>query len=120
MSTIVKRRRIPEPQLEWKAREVVRDIESRPHLFTRITLTGDYFPKRSLVPFVRVGSALTFSVEIADDSLSVRAYFAGPLPRKGIIEFGYGNEVAMRFPKRFRLDVVERLDLARLPEDIVR
>lgn len=118
MPHLIRRRKIPSPRPEWEAREVLRDIGQQPHLFTRIKLNGDYFPHRSLVPFVKVGSALTVSVEIADDSLSVRAYFAEPLPPTGIVEFGYGDEVVMRFPRKFSHNDIQLLDHERLPRNV--
>ena len=58
------------------------------------------------------------SAEIADDSLSVRAYFTEPLPPTGVVEFGYGNEVVMRFPRKFSRDDIQLLDPTRLPEEV--
>jgi hypothetical protein len=119
MAKIIKQRKVPKPHLQWGAREVLKDIGQRPRIMTRITLGGGHFPHRSLAPFVRVGTALTTWVEISDDEQNLRAYFMEQLPESGHVEFGYGNEVVMRFPRKFSLDAVERLDHARLPKDVI-
>jgi hypothetical protein len=104
--------------LHWEAREVLRDIEQRPHLFTRIKLGGRYFPHRALEPFVVVGRVRSLFVEISEDSLNARAYFDALLPEAGTIKFGYGSEIMLSFPRQFSHDDVQRLDPARLPENV--
>jgi hypothetical protein len=111
-------RRSSTQELDWDVREVLRDIEQRPHLFTRITLSGTYFPQRALEPFVAVGRARSRFVDISEEGLSARAYFDTPLPKTGRIRFGYGNQIMLRFPRSFSRDDVQRLDPARLPENV--
>jgi len=109
----------PNLDLRWEAKEVVRDIGDKPHLFQRIVLTGAWFPNRAEAPFVRVGEVTTRRVLIADDSASVRAYFDRPIPDGETIEFGYGDQVTLRFPREFSRRRLLLLDRERLPKGIV-
>jgi hypothetical protein len=104
--------------LHCEAREVLRDIEQRPHLLTRIKLSGAYFPRRALDPFVIVGRVRSLFVEISEDSLNARAYFDAPLPEAGTIRFGYGSEIELGLAGQFSHDDVQRLDPARLPKNV--
>jgi hypothetical protein len=104
--------------LQWVAREVLRDADGRAHLLTRITLSGTRFQNRDLPAFVTVGSDITTAVRIAPDELSAEAYFAGPPPAEGQIAFGYGVETVFRFPRPFTPDAIQRLDRRRLPPDV--
>jgi hypothetical protein len=107
---------IESDRLNWEARQVLRDLNQEPHLLIRVKLGGTYFPQRALEPFAVVGKVRSRFVEIADDGLSARAYFGEPLPEGGRIEFGYGEQILLRFPGAFDPGVVECLDPERLPE----
>ena len=104
--------------MTWTAKEVVRDLDQRPHLFIRLDVTGAYFPERALEPFVRVGRVRSRLVRIDPDGLGVRAYFDQPLPDAGAVEFGYGEQVVHRVPQPFDPTVIARLDRTRLPQTI--
>ena len=108
---------IESERLRWEARLVVRDLDQNPHLLMRIKLTGTHFPQRALKPFVVVGKVRSLFVSIADDGLSACAYFDQPLPPGDRIEFGYGMEVLLRFPRAFSHEAVELLDPKRLPNN---
>jgi hypothetical protein len=108
---------IESEKLRWEARHVLRDFNDEPHLLLRLTLTGTRFPQRAQMPFVVVDNEVNaYYTEIAEDEMSVRAYFGRPLPEGGKIEFGYGPAVLLRFPKSFTSETVEWLDVKRLPE----
>jgi len=101
--------------LQWESKVVVRDHEEAPRLFVRLKLTGTEFPIFDTIPFVRIGSVSARFVDIADDRTSVKAYFDTAPPARGRIEFGYDDQVLLRFPRGFTRAQVARLDEARLP-----
>lgn len=110
--------------LTWDAREVVREIDDRPHLLVRITIRRAYFPHRAAVPFLRIRDARqqvadAWFAEVDDDNTALAGYFPTDLPESGVIEFGYGDQTIGRVPLEFRTDRVRRLDHERLPESIV-
>ncbi|MBI1786501.1 MAG: hypothetical protein HYR60_02980 [Acidobacteria bacterium] len=105
---------IQSAKLQWEARQVLRDLHEIPHLLLRIKVTGTHFPRRALEAFVSIGEVRSRFVEIGPDGLSASAYF-DRAPREGVVEFGYGAEVLLRFPVPFRRAVVRELDPARLP-----
>ena len=93
---------ITSEQLTWNSRQVLRDLDGAPHLFARVELKGTHFPERALEPFVRVGKLRSRFVRLAHDGQSVRAYFDRPPTDGGTVEFGYGDEVLLRWgPKRW-------------------
>lgn len=108
---------IESERLHLEARQVVLDLYEKPHLLIRLKLTGTYFPHRALEPFVMVGKVRSRFVEIVGDGLIANAYFDEPLSRGGRVEFGYGREVMLRFPRVLDSDTVELLDPKRLPEN---
>lgn len=107
--TVVRREK-----LQWRAKEVVRDLDDRPHLLTRLTLEGGGFPQRSAEPYVRVGRTRSRFVLIDEDGQVAHAYFDRPLPAEGVVEFGYGQQPFHRFPA-FDRTRVAGLDRDRLP-----
>ena len=109
---------IESPKLKWESKVVVREINEGPRLYIRLKLTGTKFPLFNTIPFVRVGRAVTHSVDIAEDGLSANAYFDGRLPEEGVVEFGYDVQTLLRFPQRYSGDAVKRLDDKRLPESL--
>jgi hypothetical protein len=108
---------IESERLRWEACLVVRDLNQEPHLLMRIMLTGTHFPERALEPFVIVGKVRSLFVSIADDGLSARAYFDEPVQDGSRIEFGYGTEVLLRFPRAFERKGIKLLDPKRLPSN---
>jgi hypothetical protein len=108
---------IESERLQWEAHQVLRDLNREPHLLMRLKLTGTHFPQRALEPFVVVGKVRSQFVEIAEDSLSAYAYFDEPLPEGGRPEFGYGDQVYLRFPGAFDSDAFRPLDPERLPRN---
>jgi len=119
---------------EWEARQVLRDLDGRPHLLLRLRLVWGYFPRRDGIAFVRVGRTQALWIETADDEESVRAYLDRAPADGAPIEFGYGRTVRYTLRRRFRLADVCELDrrlippgtanlgrlLPRLPEPIFR
>jgi hypothetical protein len=109
---------IESPLLKWESKIVVRDQDGEARLYLRLTLTGTIFPILNSIPFVQVGQAKARFVDIADDGLSVRAYFDMALPKEGVIEFGYDDRVLLRFPNAYQSRHVTRLDNSRLPRHL--
>jgi hypothetical protein len=109
---------IQSERLEWSAREVLRDLSGKPHLFWRVKMTGTQFDERALPPYVSVGGVRSIFAVIAPDGLSVSGYFDRPL-RGGVVEFGYHDEPPLlRSARRFEAGAVSRLDRARLPPEV--
>ncbi|HEX3130977.1 MAG TPA: hypothetical protein VH394_26825 [Thermoanaerobaculia bacterium] len=109
---------IESPLLAWESKVVVRADEGKERLYLRLKLTGTKFPIFNSIPFVRVGEVKARYVEIADDGLSVKAYFDTAIPQAGPVEFGYDDQVLLRFPGVFHSRLVARLDDSRLPEHL--
>jgi hypothetical protein len=111
------------PELPFEAREVVKEIDDRPHLLVRIEISGGYFPHRAPEPFIRIitGKKVETSwfAEISEDNRSLVGYFPTNLPRQGTVEFGYGDEVMGRLKLNFAAKNIARLDRKRLPKDVV-
>ena len=97
---------------------MIRGLYHEPHLLLRLKLTGTQFMHLAEEPFVVVGGTHSRFVNIAEDGSAAYAYFDEPLPPRGKIEFGYGNDILLRFPRAFDTGSVKRLDLKRLPQNI--
>jgi hypothetical protein len=110
-------------QLTWRAQEVVRVIDRRPHLLLRITITGTTFQQRAAAPFLLVvaGESVThaWSTTISDDLRELHGDFPTDLVIEGIVEYGYGARVFGRVAQPLQGGAIARLDRARLPPDIV-
>lgn len=102
--------------LQWEAKQVLRDIHKKPHLFLRIKLTGTSFPLRALDPLVKVGDITSKFVIISEDLLEAFAYFDKPIPLEKTIEFGYEDGILLRFPNKFDRTKINLLDFKRLPK----
>ncbi len=102
------------PALTVEAKEVIRPIDHKPHLVARITVRGMHFPQRALVPFMRIAAGrktlTAWFAEITDDENGLVGYFPVDLPARGMIEFGYGNQVMDRFALAFDTRKLARLD----------
>lgn len=114
---------IPVRELTWRAQEVVRVVDHKPHLVVRITVTGGHFPQRALVPFIRVMEgekvvARDWFTEIGEDG-SLIAYFQTDMPKSGVLEYGYFPEILGRISLRFNANAIQRLDRKRLAKDVV-
>ncbi len=109
---------IVSPLLKWDSKMVVRDHEGEAGLYLRVRLTGTEFPVFDTIPFVRVGEVKARFVAIAEDGLSVKAYFDRALPDDGAIEFGYDDQALLRFPEPYHGQQVVRLEESRLPEGL--
>lgn len=109
---------IESPLLKWESKMVVRDYNHEPRLYLRVRLTGTKFPIFNSIPFVRVGTVKARFVDIADDGLSVKAYFDKALPNEGAIEFGYDVQALLRFSNPYDSRHVIRLDNSRLPKGL--
>ena len=108
---------IESERLQWEARMVIRDLDQVPYVLMRIKLAGTHFPQRALKPFVVVGKVRSLFVTIADDGLSACAYFDKPLPEGNKIEFGYGDQILLRFPRAFSIEMVKLLDPKKVPKN---
>jgi len=106
------------PQLPWQAREVIREIDDRPHLLVRITISGGFFQHRALEPFIRIVSGRkiveSWFAEITEDNSALSGYFPTDLPGNG-----YGNQVLGRMNLKFIDKSVERLDSEKLPKETI-
>jgi len=109
---------IESPLLKWESKIVVRDDAGKPRLYLRLKLTGTIFPIFDTEPFVRVGDVAARFIAFSDDGMVVNAYFEHALPEGGVVEFGYDDQVLLRFPRRFLGLHVTRLDEARLPREL--
>jgi len=112
------------PQLPWQAREVIRELDGRPHLLVRIRIEGGYFAQRAPEPFMRIVSGheevRSWFAEISEDNSTLTAYFPTDLPAGGIIEYGYGDTVQGRLQQEFSTKALVRLDAKRLAPETVR
>lgn len=107
----------PREGVRAQVREVVRDIDGRPTVLWRLTLTGWHFAARDSKPFMLVGDAVSDDVRIAPDGVA-HGYFRRAIPQAERVSFGYGRVIAWDFDLPVNTDV-ERLDRGRLPKDVV-
>jgi len=102
------------PPLTVEARELIRELDYKPHLLARVTVRGIHFPHRAPEPFMRIKAGRqqvrAWFTEITDDENGLVGYFAVDLPARGLIEFGYGSEVMDRFELLFDGRKLARLD----------
>ena len=111
------------PQYNAQAKEVVRVLNDRPHLLVRIVIDGNHFPFRSVDPLIRIATSnekyvTNLFAEVAPDNCKIIGYFPVTIPN-GIIEFGYEDELWGTLPGEFSPESVTRLDMKKLPKDIV-
>lgn len=112
------------PKYQVATKEVVKILNDSPHLLVRMTISGGHFPHRAPHPFIhiRVGESEYFTdyfTEISNDNSSLIGYLPVNFPEKGVIEFGYGNEIWGTISGEFSADSIIRLDRKRLPKDIL-
>ena len=108
------------PALNWEAKEVVRDLNGRPHLLVRLTLRGIRPDERALEPIVRVGDKVARFTRAGFPEPVLHAYFGEALPDGEFIDFGFEDAgILHRFPLPFTVTEVTRLDRGRLPENVV-
>jgi hypothetical protein len=115
---------VRQPEFRWAGREVVRELNDRPHLLLRVEITGAFFPLRDAPAFVRIVResgqvAESWFAEASEDGTTLVGYFPPGTDAEGIVEFGYGNKVMGRVSQPFTARGVERLDRARLPREVV-
>lgn len=111
-------------QVEWRAQEVIKELDDRPHLLVRLEIVGPYFPHRAPEPFVRIVSgeqvvAESWFTDISEDNRKLVAYFPTDMPQGEIIEFGYGIDVMGRIRAPFESGMVKRLEREKLPAEVV-
>jgi hypothetical protein len=114
----------PPPKLTWQAREVVREVDHRPHLVVRLLVDRGDFPQRALVPFLHIIDgkkviARAWFTEITDDLRGLVGYFVTDLPGEGIIEYGYDDQVLGRVRAKFNARSIKRLDRKRLSKEVI-
>jgi hypothetical protein len=114
-------RRMPDRKRDARLqlREVVRDLDGRPHVFLRLRLTGFYFPPGALAPFMMVGDVVSRFASSSADGLTVTAYFDQPLPQARIVTLGYGNVAVEDFNLEVDTRALSRLDRERLPRGVI-
>lgn len=110
--------------LSWRAEEVIKKIDERPHLVVRVEISGTYFPHRATEPFARIvtekGQIVSnWYANVADDNTRLVSYFPTDLPGRGTIEFGYGGKLMGKIPLAFDFQAVKQLDRKRLPKEVV-
>ena len=111
------------PEYKAVAREIVRVLDDLPHLLVRIEVSGEYFPHRAAHPFVmiKVREEEYFKdlfTEVSADNQKLIGYLPITIPSKGVIVFGYGNEIWGAVPDGFDTASVTRLDRDKLPKRI--
>ena len=113
--------RLPDPKMNVRAeiREVVRDVNARPHVFVRIKLTGWHFTHRAQEPFMVVGKVVSQRVIISRDGLNAEGYFDKALRAAKSLSFGYGNVIQWDFNVAIDPRKIARLDRHRLPRGVV-
>lgn len=113
--------RLPDPRDEVRieAKEIVRDLFGKPHVFVRIRLTGWHFPHRAQEPFALVGEVASRMVLIDQDEQGANCYFDHDLPRTEIISFGYGKTILWDFNLPGGVFTIPRLERSRLPKERV-
>lgn len=113
--------RLPDPRDEVRieAKEVVRDLFGKPHVFLRIRLTGWHFPHRAQEPFALVGEVVSRMVLIDQDELAANCYFDHDLARAEIVSFGYGKTILWDFNLPEGVFTIPRLERSRLPKELV-
>ncbi|MCK5115543.1 MAG: hypothetical protein KAR44_03020 [Candidatus Aegiribacteria sp.] len=112
------------PEYKALASEVVRVLNDRPHLLVRIEVSGEHFPDRAPHPFVmiNVGKEEYYKdlfTEVSPDNRKIIGYLPINIPSKGVIVFGYGDEIWGTVPGRFTTTSVARLERNRLPKNIM-
>jgi hypothetical protein len=112
------------PEYKVLAKEVVRVLDELPHLLVRMEVSGEYFPHRAPHPFVmiKVGEEEYFKdlfTEVSQDNQKLLGYLPINIPSKGVIVFGYGNEIWGTVPGEFDTVSVIRLDREKLPKRIM-
>lgn len=112
------------PKYQVATKEVVKILNDSPHLLVRMTISGGHFPHRAPHPFIhiKVGESEYFTdyfTEISNDNSTLVGYLPVNFPKKGVIEFGYGNEIWGTIAGEFSADSIIRLDRKRLPKDIL-
>jgi hypothetical protein len=109
--------RLPDPRKDVRVgvRQVVRDLDGKPWLLTRVKLTGWHFPQRAALPFMLIGDVLSDFVEISPDGLSAAGYFSGELPHARQVSVGWGRVISDDFEIEIDPGRLERLDPEQLP-----
>jgi len=110
---------------QWHARQVVRELNDRPHLLAEIEIANGSFPQLGSYPWIRVTAgrrvAVSWFAEISDDGTILRGYFAvDALPPSGVIDYGYAGGVFGQLSQRFDLRGIKHLQPRRLPKETVR
>jgi len=112
------------PEYRARAKEVVRILDDLPHLLMRIEVRGEHFPDRAPHPFVmiKVGREEYYKdlfTEVSPDNQKLLGYLPVNMPSKGVIVFGYGDEIWGTVPGDFDTTSAARLDRNKLPKNIV-
>ena len=110
--------RLPDPRRAVRAelREVVQERGGKARLYTRVKLTGWYFRAGALEYALLIGDAVSDFTRIADDGLSLLAYFDRPIPPARVVTLVYGNVVQEDFAIEIDPQRIPRLDRAKLPQ----
>lgn len=79
------------------ARETIRAVADRDHLFLRVSVRGPHFAQRGAAPFVRVVRSGGETVEaliavVSADQKELHGYFPTDTAIDGKVEFGYAGK----------------------------
>lgn len=113
--------RLPDPRqsVQLEVREVVRDVNDKPHIFLRVRLSGWHFPHRAPEPFLLINREVSRFVIIDREGLVADAYFDKPLQAAEQVSFGYGHIINWDFSIAILPSKVLRLDRSLLPKGTV-
>lgn len=85
------------PDYTLHVQDIIKDFNNKPHRMVKMVITGEQFPIRDAPLFVRIvdeGSREeSWLTELAASRQEIIAFFPVDIDKKGVIEFGYGNEV---------------------------
>jgi hypothetical protein len=112
------------PEYKMTASETVKILSDKPHLLTRIEISGEFFPHRDAPAFVHIRTerekhVYDYFTEVSPDNQKLIGYLPVDAPTEGVIEFGFGTEIWGSITKRFTPDTLIRLDRKKLPKDLV-
>ncbi len=113
--------RMPDPRenITIELREVVRDLDGRPHVLIRVRLSGWHFPERAPEPFLVIGKIVSRFVLIGPEGTIADAYFNVRLPAAKGVSFGYGHVISWDFDVKVDPTKIIPLDRKRLPKRFV-
>lgn len=112
------------PEYAMTVGETVKILNDKPHLLTRIEISGEFFPHRNAPAFIHIRTEKEkhlhdYFTEVSQDNQKMIGYLPVDIPTEGVIEFGYGTEIWGSITKKFTPSALTRLDRKKLPKDLV-